>query len=235
MYAFDCRNPASPASSGSTTRRATRRCAPARPMACCRTGTGLAFSGLDTTFTCSTPAPARRSGPKVWDLLLLDDHRHAAGADRPDHRAGVAVRDRGRRAQRSGALLQPRLRLSLAPDDRPASNGATTPWKTPSRSATAATARCCYGPSGAPIWNSPVVDEKRGLIYFGTGESNSPPAHKNTDALIAIRLADGKQALEPSGDRAGHLPRRLRTEAEADAAQLRVTTRSIATWTSAPR
>ena len=50
------------------------------------------------------------------------------------------------------------------------------------------------GPSGAPIWNSPVVDEGRGLIYFGTGESNSPPAHQNTDALIAIRIADGKQA-----------------------------------------
>lgn len=50
------------------------------------------------------------------------------------------------------------------------------------------------GPSGAPIWNSPVVDEKRGLIYFGTGEANSPPAHRNTDALIAIRLADGKEA-----------------------------------------
>lgn len=50
-----------------------------------------------------------------------------------------------------------------------------------------------YGPSGAPIWNSPVVDEKRGLIYFGTGEANSPPAHRNTDALIAVRLADGKE------------------------------------------
>ena len=46
------------------------------------------------------------------------------------------------------------------------------------------------GPSGAPIWNSPVVDEARGLIYFGTGESNSPPAHRNTDA----HLADGKEA-----------------------------------------
>jgi polyvinyl alcohol dehydrogenase (cytochrome) len=50
------------------------------------------------------------------------------------------------------------------------------------------------GPSGAPIWNSPVVDERRGLIFFGTGESNSPPAHRNTDALIAIRLADGNEA-----------------------------------------
>lgn len=50
------------------------------------------------------------------------------------------------------------------------------------------------GPSGAPIWNSPLVDEKRGLIYFGTGEANSPPAHHNTDALIAIRLKDGTEA-----------------------------------------
>jgi polyvinyl alcohol dehydrogenase (cytochrome) len=49
------------------------------------------------------------------------------------------------------------------------------------------------GPSGAPIWNSPVVDEKRGLIYFGTGESNSPPAHRNTNALIAIDLKTGKE------------------------------------------
>jgi len=53
--------------------------------------------------------------------------------------------------------------------------------------------RMLLGPSGAPIWNSPVVDESRGQIYFGTGESNSPPAHRNTDALIAIRLADGKE------------------------------------------
>jgi polyvinyl alcohol dehydrogenase (cytochrome) len=51
-----------------------------------------------------------------------------------------------------------------------------------------------WGPSGAPIWNSPVVDEARGLIYFGTGEANSPPAHHNTDALIAIRLKDGTEA-----------------------------------------
>jgi polyvinyl alcohol dehydrogenase (cytochrome) len=50
------------------------------------------------------------------------------------------------------------------------------------------------GPSGAPIWNSPLVDQKRGLIYFGTGESNSPPAHRNTNALIAIRLKDGTEA-----------------------------------------
>ena len=37
------------------------------------------------------------------------------------------------------------------------------------------------------------MDEKRGLIYFATGESNSPPAHKNTNAVIAIDLKTGKE------------------------------------------
>jgi polyvinyl alcohol dehydrogenase (cytochrome) len=49
------------------------------------------------------------------------------------------------------------------------------------------------GPSGAPIWNSPVVDETRGLVFFATGESNSPPAHINTNAVIAIDLKTGKE------------------------------------------
>lgn len=49
------------------------------------------------------------------------------------------------------------------------------------------------GPSGAPIWNSPAIDETRGLVYFATGESNSPPAHRNTNAVIAIDLKTGKE------------------------------------------
>jgi len=48
-----------------------------------------------------------------------------------------------------------------------------------------------WGPSGAPIWNSPVIDEKRGLLYVGTGEATSAPAHPNTDAILAIDLKDG--------------------------------------------
>lgn len=50
-----------------------------------------------------------------------------------------------------------------------------------------------YGPSGAPIWNSPSVDLKRRLVFVGTGEANSAPVSKNTDALIAIGLDDGKE------------------------------------------
>jgi polyvinyl alcohol dehydrogenase (cytochrome) len=46
-------------------------------------------------------------------------------------------------------------------------------------------------PSGAPIWNSPAIDEKRGVLYVGTGENYSSPANDTSDALIAFRLADG--------------------------------------------
>ena len=49
-----------------------------------------------------------------------------------------------------------------------------------------------WGPSGAPIWTSPAIDLKRGLLYVGTGEATSEPAHKNTDAIIALDLQSGK-------------------------------------------
>jgi len=48
-----------------------------------------------------------------------------------------------------------------------------------------------WGPSGAPIWNSPSIDVKRNRLYVGTGEATSPPAHKNTNALMAFDLTDG--------------------------------------------
>jgi len=48
-----------------------------------------------------------------------------------------------------------------------------------------------WGPSGAPIWNSPSIDAKRGLLYVGTGEATSEPAHANTDAILAIDLKNG--------------------------------------------
>jgi polyvinyl alcohol dehydrogenase (cytochrome) len=48
-----------------------------------------------------------------------------------------------------------------------------------------------WGPSGAPIWNSPSIDEKRGQLYVGTGEATSEPAEPTTDAILAIDLATG--------------------------------------------
>lgn len=48
-----------------------------------------------------------------------------------------------------------------------------------------------YAPSGAPIWNSPTLDLKRGLIYVGTGNAYSAPAAKTTDAIVAFDLKTG--------------------------------------------
>jgi len=48
-----------------------------------------------------------------------------------------------------------------------------------------------WGPSGAPIWNSPSIDEKRGVMYVGTGEATSAPAAPTTDAILAIDLKTG--------------------------------------------
>jgi len=46
-------------------------------------------------------------------------------------------------------------------------------------------------PSGAPVWNSPAIDSKRGLLYVGTGENYSSPANDTSDALLAFSLRDG--------------------------------------------
>jgi polyvinyl alcohol dehydrogenase (cytochrome) len=49
-----------------------------------------------------------------------------------------------------------------------------------------------FGPSGAPIWNSPAIDERRGVLYVGTGEATSEPAAPTTNAILAVGLNDGK-------------------------------------------
>jgi len=49
-----------------------------------------------------------------------------------------------------------------------------------------------FGPSGAPVWNSPSIDLERGLLYVGTGEAYTSPASESSDAVIAMRLSDGQ-------------------------------------------
>jgi len=48
------------------------------------------------------------------------------------------------------------------------------------------------GPSGAPIWSSPLVDPERGLIYVGTGENYSSPANGTSDSIIAMDMQTGE-------------------------------------------
>ncbi len=50
-----------------------------------------------------------------------------------------------------------------------------------------------WGPSGAPIWSTPAIDEKRNVLYVGTGENNSLPVTETSDAIIAFDLDTGER------------------------------------------
>ena len=49
-----------------------------------------------------------------------------------------------------------------------------------------------YGPSGAPIWSTPVIDAKLGVIYVTTGDNYSEPATKTSDSFMALDMKTGK-------------------------------------------
>src|SRR5207247_10213626 len=49
-----------------------------------------------------------------------------------------------------------------------------------------------WGPSGAPIWSSPVVDVMKNAIYVTTGNNYSGPATNTSDAFLALDLSSGK-------------------------------------------
>jgi polyvinyl alcohol dehydrogenase (cytochrome) len=49
-----------------------------------------------------------------------------------------------------------------------------------------------WGPSGAPIWSSPVVDAKLNRIYATTGNNYSDPPTRTSDAFIAFDLETGR-------------------------------------------
>lgn len=48
-----------------------------------------------------------------------------------------------------------------------------------------------YSPSGAPVWSSPTIDAKRGLVFIGTGENYSRPSTTTSDAIQALDLKTG--------------------------------------------
>jgi polyvinyl alcohol dehydrogenase (cytochrome) len=48
------------------------------------------------------------------------------------------------------------------------------------------------GPAGAPIWASPTVDAKRGLVYVVTGDSYTDVTTDGDDAIVALEMKTGK-------------------------------------------
>ena len=59
---------------------------------------------------------------------------------------------------------------------------------------TDANGRRKWAPGGVGVWDTPTVDARRGLIYFGAGDSFSDPAQPLSDSVIALSMADGKLA-----------------------------------------
>jgi polyvinyl alcohol dehydrogenase (cytochrome) len=49
-----------------------------------------------------------------------------------------------------------------------------------------------YGPSGAPIWSTPVIDTRLNIVYVTTGDNYSEPASPRSDAFMALDLKTGK-------------------------------------------
>jgi polyvinyl alcohol dehydrogenase (cytochrome) len=49
-----------------------------------------------------------------------------------------------------------------------------------------------WAPAGASVWNSPTVDGKAHALYFGTGDSETEPAAKTSDAVMALDMNTGK-------------------------------------------
>ncbi len=49
------------------------------------------------------------------------------------------------------------------------------------------------GPSGAPIWSIPLIDEQRNRVIVTTGENTSHPGTDTSDAVIALDLITGKE------------------------------------------
>ncbi len=57
-----------------------------------------------------------------------------------------------------------------------------------------------YGPSGVPIWSSPIIDAKLNRLYATSGNNYSDPPTRTSDAFLAFDLATRQTALDPSND-----------------------------------
>ncbi|HWF39255.1 MAG TPA: PQQ-binding-like beta-propeller repeat protein [Candidatus Acidoferrales bacterium] len=73
----------------------------------------------------------------------------------------------------------------------------TVAWKTytvdtPKRTGTNSVGAPQFGPSGAPVWSSPTIDAKRGVMYVTTGDNYSYPDSPTSDAVMAVNLKTGK-------------------------------------------
>jgi len=46
--------------------------------------------------------------------------------------------------------------------------------------------------AGAAIWHAPTIDPRARAVYVATGDAYTEPAHRNTDAVMAIHMDTGR-------------------------------------------
>jgi polyvinyl alcohol dehydrogenase (cytochrome) len=137
------------------------------------------------------------SGKILWKVKV-DDYSRAAITGAPQLYAGrLYVPVSSREESQAGDPAYPccRFRGSVAALD--AATGKRI-WKTytipveaiPTQKNRAGTQ--LWGPSGAGVWNAPVIDGKRNLLYIGTGNNYSPPAIGDSDSIVALDMKTGK-------------------------------------------
>ncbi|HJZ70402.1 MAG TPA: PQQ-binding-like beta-propeller repeat protein [Vicinamibacterales bacterium] len=64
--------------------------------------------------------------------------------------------------------------------------------ETPQQTGKNAQGTALYGPAGAAVWSAPTIDERRGVLYVGTGNAYTGPAVKTSDSVMAMDLKTGK-------------------------------------------
>jgi polyvinyl alcohol dehydrogenase (cytochrome) len=137
------------------------------------------------------------TGALIWKVQA-DPHPLAAVTGSPTlHEVRLYVPLSSREEAAGGSLNYPccTFRGSIAALD--AATGKQI-WKThaipgaPVRSRRNAAGTQLWTGAGAAIWHAPTIDVRRGAVYIATGDAYTEPAHRNTDAVMALDLKTGR-------------------------------------------
>ena len=137
------------------------------------------------------------SGKLLWKVHV-DDHFAAMVTDTPLFHAGVLYV--GVSSGEEAVAAVPTYECCTFRGSVVALDAATGKqiWKTYTIADTAETitksksGRQMRGPSGAGVWGTPTFDERRGVVYVGTGDNYSDPATRTSDAVVAFDAKSGK-------------------------------------------
>ena len=137
------------------------------------------------------------SGQSIWKKKM-DEHKFARVTGAPTLAGGrlyvpVSSIEEGPAAQPTYECCT--FRGSVVALDAASGNQI---WKTytitetPQQVGKNAQGTALYAPAGAAVWGAPTIDERKGVLYVGTGNSYTGPAVKTSDSVIAMDLKTGK-------------------------------------------